>query len=414
MALRLVLDRRVEAWRAGPFGRLALHAGITVARVWRSFLRRTVFVGITGTAGKTTAKELTLAALRTQLRVTGNPGTQNRFSAVGATILRARPRDEVCVVEVAASEPGGIARISALVAPRVALVTSVGVDHQRAFATIEDVAAEKSALLAALPAEGVAILNADDPLVRAMAVRTRARIILAGEAEDAELRATEVGAAWPETLAFTVHHGDVALPVRTRLLGRHQLPAVLGALGAALALGVPLEDAVAAIETAEPTTGRMSPAEGSGIHFVRDDYKAPLWGFDAVLAFLAEAQAPRKRLVVGHVTNFSTPRDQTYRRLARRALEVVDEVIVVGPRARHVENLAAHGLAVTACTTTRAAAEHLRSTALAGELVLLKSADAPHLARIPLVLGGRDVRCWREACGRRMLCDSCSLLSRPG
>jgi UDP-N-acetylmuramyl pentapeptide synthase len=409
MALRIVLDRRVEAWRAGPFGRLALATGITAARTWRHALGGVTFVGITGTAGKTTAKDLLLAAAGPTLRLTGTHGTRNRYSAVGRTILGARPRQDACVVEIATARPGDVARITRLVRPRIAIVTNIGIDHRRAFRTLEAIAEEKSALVAALPPDGVAVLNADDPLVLAMASRTRARVVTYGEAEDADLRVTGVTASWPDTLAFTLHREGRTYPVRTRLYGRHWLGAVLGALGGAEALGVPLEQAVAGIAATEPPLGRMSAFTAGGIAFMRDDFKAPYWGFGAVCALLAEARAPRKRLVIGEISNLSSGRSYTYRRLARRGLEVADEVIVVGLYAEYVERLRAEGLAVVQFATTREAAAHVRATAVPGELVVLKGTEASHIGRIALDLD-REVACWRELCGRRLMCDACSLL----
>jgi UDP-N-acetylmuramyl pentapeptide synthase len=413
MALRLVLDRRVEALRAGPLGRLALLAGIATARTYRPALPGVRFVGVTGTAGKTTTKDLVVAVLAPRLAVTRTPGSRNRYSAVGRTVLATRPWHDACVVEVATAAPGDIARVARLIRPALAVVTVVGMDHQRSFATLEEIAAEKGDLVAALPPDGVAILNADDPLVLGMGARTQARILTYGSSAGAELRAEAVRASWPATLAFTLHYGGRAYPVATRFFGRQALPGVLAALAVAVAVDLPLEDAIDAVARFEPLPGRMSLVRAGGVSFVRDDLKAPLWGMDAVFEFLGEAQAPRKRLVLGGVTNARGARARVYRQLIRQGLEVADEVIVAGAEARYAVGLADAGLPVRACLTVREAADYLRETARDGDLVVLKGDnEKQHGARMALAQIG-EVRCWREQCGRRVACDACSLLRIP-
>ena len=145
------------------------------------------FVGVTGSGGKSTTKALTAAILRTELDGTETPGTSNRLSVVARTVLRTRPHDDFCVAEVAAWRPGSVAEIARVLQPRVGVVTRVRAEHRTEFRTLEAVAAEKAALVDALPTDGVAVLNADDPLVVAMAERFRGRSITFGESEGAKV-----------------------------------------------------------------------------------------------------------------------------------------------------------------------------------------------------------------------------------
>jgi UDP-N-acetylmuramoyl-tripeptide--D-alanyl-D-alanine ligase len=384
-----------------------LALGLAAARVHRRRLGSTVFVGVTGSAGKSTTKALAAAILRTELDGTATPGTANRASVVGRTVLRTRPRHDFCVAEVAAWRPGSVAEIAGVLRPRVGVVTAVRAEHRKVFRTLEATAAEKAALVDALPTDGVAMLNADDPLVLAMAERFGGRTISFGVAEGASLRAEDVRSAWPEPLSFKLRLDGRALEVRTRLHGRHWTSCVLAALGVGLALEIPAERALEAVAAFEPLTGRMSPVEVDGIAFVRDDTKAPIWSFEAIYEFLAEARAARKLLVVGTISDSPGSMSRVYRRVAKRSLEVADEVVFVGAGARHVERL---GTGVRAFASLRDAAGHLDRELRPGDLVVLKgSRRADHLGRLVL---SRTVgsRCWREACGRASACEACRLL----
>jgi UDP-N-acetylmuramoyl-tripeptide--D-alanyl-D-alanine ligase len=389
-----------------------LHSGVAAARACRRRLDGPTFIGVTGSAGKTSTKDLIAAVLRTKLRGTQMHGGDNRLSTVGKAILRTRTRDAFCVAEVAAWFPGSVAEIASLLRPQIAVVTTVGEDHFSVFRGRDGTAREKSALVAALPTDGTAILNADDPYVMAMAEGFPGRVILFGEATSATLRAENVRAAWPETLSFTLKHGERSLDVHTQLNGRYWLTSVLAALGVASAMDVPLERAVAAVASFEPVSGRMSQIQAGGVTFLRDDRKAPLWSFDALFDFITDAQAPRKILVIGTISDYPSGRSPMYRKLAARALAVADEVHFVGPAQSALRARSDSRLRTWA--TVREAAEHLRGSLHDGDLVVLKGSNrADHLQRIALVWT-THVECWRTSCGRMIYCDDCRLLHVPG
>jgi UDP-N-acetylmuramyl pentapeptide synthase len=299
-------------------------------------------------------------------------------------MLRTTGRDAFCVIEVAASGPGSVAQTGRLLRPRIAVVTNIGSDHRRTFRTYEATAAEKRSLLDAVVDGGTAVLNADDPHVIAMAEGFPGRVIRFGCSPNASLRAEDVRSPWPERLSFTLRCDGRSLPVRTMLCGKHWVSGVLAALGVASAMGVALEQAVEALATVPPTPGRMSPVSWNGVTFIRDDIKAPLWGFDAAFEFLTEARAARKLAVIGTISDYPGDSARKYRSVARRALEIADEVVFAGPNARHAlkeGRTAADSL--HAFPTARAAGEHLLSNLREGDLVLLKgSAIADHLRGI--------------------------------
>ncbi|HEX9822949.1 MAG TPA: UDP-N-acetylmuramoyl-tripeptide--D-alanyl-D-alanine ligase, partial [Actinomycetota bacterium] len=149
-------------------------------------------VGITGSTGKTSVKDMTAAVLETRLRVAASPRSFNTEVGVPLTLLGAPPDAEVVVCEMGSRGPGHIALIAAAAAPTIGVVTNVGLAHMELFGSAEAIAEAKAELVEALPAGGTAVLNADDPVVRSFAGRTRVRTVLFGAAPDAEIRADEV------------------------------------------------------------------------------------------------------------------------------------------------------------------------------------------------------------------------------
>ncbi|MCI0632987.1 MAG: hypothetical protein L0206_03590, partial [Actinobacteria bacterium] len=176
---------------------------LPVTRAWRRRLRGTTFIGITGSAGKTTAKRLLLEVLSAHAPTTANRGSSNRAKSLAEVLKRTRQRHRFCIQELGADGPGSLQELLWAFEPDVALVTTVGLEHMSAFKTREAVADEKASLVAALPSNGLTVLNADDPLVRAMAGVARCRVVLYGVSPDADVRAEDVHSAWPEPLSFT-------------------------------------------------------------------------------------------------------------------------------------------------------------------------------------------------------------------
>lgn len=365
------------------WGHAARHVRFRAAALYRpTLLRRVTVVGITGSAGKTMAKELLAAILSTtgpgQWTVRGLNEPWN----VARTILRTRPWHRFCVLEIAGNmkplEP-----TLAMARPHVAVVTTVGADHISAFDSVDAIAAEKSKLVAQLPPGGIAILNADDARVLAMRDRCPGRRVFTyGAAPDACVRADDVQGRWPDRLSFTLHHAGRTARVETQLCGSHWMPSVLAAVTTALALGVPLDTAVAAVRTVAPYPGRMAPVTTpDGITFVADTIKAPYWSLPLTLEFLRQARAPRKVFVLGTISDYRGASGPKYVGVARQALEAADHVLVVGARAatcmkarRHPADDALHGVA-----TPEAARAHLERLLRPGDLVVLKGSRVDRL-----------------------------------
>jgi UDP-N-acetylmuramoyl-tripeptide--D-alanyl-D-alanine ligase len=381
----------------------------------RRGLDRVIFVGVTGSAGKTSTKDLIAAVLASRLRGSKSPGTHNTDHWVSRTVLGVRRDDGFCVQELGASGPGSLDHTVALVRPRVAVITNIGADHRAAFRTLDATASEKAKLVAAVPADGLAVLNADDPRVMAMAGSCRGRVITYGLTPDATVHAESVSSSWPDRLGFVAIHGEQRVEVHTRFCGMHWTHACLAAIATGVGLGIPLAVAAAAIAAVEPWSGRLNPVEAGGVTFIRDECKASLWSVGPSLEFLRSARAPRKVAVIGTISDYSGRASAVYASVARQALDIADEVVFVGPQAHRCAGARSHpkGAALHAFLSLRDAHRHLSDTLVPGDLVLLKGSQrADHLLRLVLARKSR-IACWRTTCRRIKFCDQCVLLRVP-
>jgi aminoacyl-tRNA hydrolase len=391
----LAPGRLVRAVRDGRFAEsLSWRWSLVETALWsrsraaatyrRHMLGGVTFIGVTGSCGKTTTKELIAGVLGARMRGRRTPGNLTGSPYLERTVIRTRPRDGFCVAEMGLCNdgPSRFENILRLVRPTIGVVTVIGTDHYSFYRSAEGIAAEKGKLIEALPPTGTAVLNADDPLVIGMAERTRARVLTYGTGDDADVRATEVEARWPDPLAFTVTHGDEAARVTTMLHGAHLLPDVLAALAVGVAMGVPLADAAAGAGTVPPFEQRLRPeAHPDGYTLVRDDFKASLWSIPRALRFVEEAQASRKVVVIGTISDFPGKSDKAYASVAREAREVADLVVFVGSNSSKALKARRHDgdEAVQAFYSREVAAEFLRDELRAGDLVLIKSSESDRL-----------------------------------
>lgn len=382
---------------------------LPVARAHRRRLRETLVVAITGSAGKTTTKNLVRAVLAQTGPGTASPGSRNRAKGLVQVLARTRRHHRFTVHEVAACGPNSLDELLWTLEPRVGVVTSVGREHYGAFRGVEAVAREKAKVVRELPADGLAVLAADQPLVRAMAAETAARVVLVGRSPDADVRAEAVRAAWPEPLAFEALWNGQRVAVTTRLFGEHWLPAVLCALAVGVeAAGLTLAEAAAAVGCCEPERHRLSEVRlPGGVTFLEDDWKAPTWSLDTAFEVLRTARARRRILVLGQLSDDAKKPRQLYRQVARRALGSADLVVAVGRWSHYLEGHEDGRLRGFA--TAAECHRFLAGFLAAGDLVLVKSsAGHEHLER--LVLARQEgMACWRQACGRLLWCHDCRL-----
>lgn len=385
-----------------------------IARRRRSTLRNVTFIGITGSAGKTMAKELVANILSRFGSCAKTAQSFNTIVAVVSLMLRhVNKRHRYCVAEIAATGPKTMERSVNVFKPDVAVLTVIGKDHYGAYGNMDLLAAEKEKLILSLMPHGTAVLNIDDPRVKAIGERCNRRVIWIGGGEGAELRLMDASSCWPEPLSLTIAHQGVSWKIQTHFHGTHLATSVLASLGVALALELPLETAIKEACRMQPLEGRMQPvADKYGVVFIRDDMKAPHWSLAASITFLSDAKAVRKIAVLGTISDMSGDSAQKYKQVCRQFREVADVVVLVGPNAhRGLRARKSHDDAsIQGFSHIQQAAEYLEGKLQRGDLVLIRaSRKADHLERL-VINRNKPIRCWNDDCRKARFCSTCPQL----
>lgn len=337
-------------------------------------------VGITGSSGKTSTKDLLGTVLATAGPTVAPVGSYNSEVGVPLTVCRVAPDTRFLVVEMGARGVGHIAYLARMAPPRIGVVLNVGTAHVGEFGSREAIARAKSELPAAVPADGVAVLNADDPAVRAMASVTDARVVLVGEADDADVRATDVVLDAGGRASFTVHTPAGPADVTLGLVGRHHVGNALSVLAVALELGLALPDVVAALGAATPVSRwRMEVTErADGVTLVNDAYNANPDSMHAALEALRRmGEGRRTWAVLGTMLELGPESDALHAEVGADAVaHDVDELLVVGAAAAPLAEGASAAGGRTRVRTVADAAEAeslLRAELRAGDVALFKS-----------------------------------------
>ncbi|PBB20467.1 Mur ligase family protein [Mesorhizobium sp. WSM4313] len=377
---------------------------------------KATFIGITGSSGKSTATSLLGHILASH----GTVHTQvlaNTLKALVRTLYKRMKRAgkvDYVVFEAGAFEPGSIRSMAQMLRPDVAVVTMVRLEHVTQFRTLDAVAQEKRALVEALSPGGLAILNADDPHVLDMASGARCRVATFGQSEAADYRVTDIHAAYPDLLRFSLRWRGGDIDMQTRFPGEHfWLPAAAAAV-TALELGVPPEKIAARTASFEPLANRCTVlVTDRGPQFIVDAAKAPWHSLNIAFEMMAKAKAVRKRIVVGQISDY-TGSSRKYGTAYGIARDVADEVIYTGDNAHRSRASQADRDSgrLIELRTPKEVSDHIKQTAVPGELILLKSSGNLHLERIALAWT-HDVRCWIPACGKKEGCSTCGLYEVP-
>lgn len=294
-------------------------------------------VGITGNVGKTTAKEAATSTLGARLRVLASASSFNNEIGVPLTFLGVEPSHEVAVIELGFYVPGEIADLCRLVRPRIGVITAIP-DRPVHFSrtpSLQAIASGKAELIASLPPDGVALLNADDHRVRGLAPRTRARVVLYGEAADADLRATDVREEGLDGLRFTVTYRGERAEARMPTPGRHFAAAGLAALGVAVESGVPLEEAALALSAMEVPPHRMNVRRADDLTVIDDSYNASPAAMSAALALLGR-RTGRRLAVLGDMRELGSLSNAAHADAGREAARSADVLVGVGELAEGI------------------------------------------------------------------------------
>ncbi len=315
----IVVPDTVEALRAlGRWARLALGARVG-NRV----------VGITGSVGKTTTKDLAAAAIGSALRVAASSRSFNNDQGVPITLLNAPDDCEALILEMGMRGHGEIMRLTDVGLPTIGVVTAIGEAHTALLDNLDGIAQAKGELIEALPSDGIAILNADDERVLAMQSRTSARVITFGEAPSATVRITQVDldARAHATVHMATPWGDVSFSLP--IAGRHSASNSAAAVAAAGACGVDVQGAARAITAAPMSPNRMDVrTTGGGVVLIDDCYNANPKSMAAALNTLAAIPARQRTAFVGVMAELKDP-DIAHRLIASLARRLEINLVAV-------------------------------------------------------------------------------------
>lgn len=319
----LVVDDTISALqRLAKTARLARGDGLTV-------------VGITGSVGKTSTKEVVAAVLSGRFRTYRSPGNLNNEIGLPLSLLEVGPRDQVAVLEMGgAYAHGELTLLADIARPRVAIVTNVYPVHLERMGTIEAIAQTKAELVRALGRDGIAVLNGDDPLVRAMASETSARVITYGLGRDNDVWADRVESDGLQGIRFRLHLDGDRYQIKVPLIGGHAVQLALAAFAVGHGLGLHISEMLPGFDNQDVQVRLLIMAGPNGSQVIDDTYNASPPSVLSALGLLSELRATRSIAVLGDMRELGELTDEEHRVVGRRAVEVADLVVTFGDLAR--------------------------------------------------------------------------------
>ena len=343
-------------------------------------------VAITGSIGKTTAKELTAAVMATRYRVLKPTSSFNNQWGLPLTLLRLGPEHQAAVVELGTNQRGEIATLAAIARPTVGVVTVVAPVHTEFLGSLEGVREEKAALVRALGADGVAVLNADDPRVASMAHECAGRVVTYGVAAEATVRAVGELLDGDPGLRFTLETGGRRAAVLLTVGGRHNVTNALAAAAVGVALGIDLEDIVRGLGEARGPARRGQWVVAGDVTILDDTYNASPASVRAALEMLAARRRGRRAVVVlGDMLELGALAEEAHREVGRAVAELpADEFVGVGRAcALAVEAARAAGIAEAYhAKSYDDAVAHLVKRLAPGDVVLVKGSRGMRMERV--------------------------------
>jgi UDP-N-acetylmuramoyl-tripeptide--D-alanyl-D-alanine ligase len=377
--LCLLVDRTLSALQA-------------LAQAWRERFEDLRVIGITGSVGKTTTKELTHAVLSRSFQTLKSEGNLNNEIGLPLTLLGLRSRHERAVLEMGMYTAGEIGLLGEIAQPQVGVVTMVGSVHMEWLGSIEAIAAAKQELVEVLPPSpvGVAILNKDEPLVMAMADHTEASVFTYGLDNSADLWADDISSMGLEGIHFRLHHGDEQLSVQVPLLGRHSVHTSLRATAVGLVEGMAWGEIVSGLHGMSGQL-RLVAVPGPNDSIILDDtYNSSPESAVAALNLLEDLEG-RRIAVLGDMLELGPVEETAHRLVGRRVKEVADILVTVGSRGQLIgEEAVAVGMPagnVHIVADADEAVLALNSIVQPADVILIKGSHGARLDRIVAALG---------------------------
>jgi UDP-N-acetylmuramoyl-tripeptide--D-alanyl-D-alanine ligase len=355
-----------------------------IAHFWRRKLDLRV-IGITGSVGKSTTKEVIAEVLDQRYRTLKSPGNMNNEIGLPLTILRLSQGYERAVLELGFYVPGEIAFLCDIALPEIGVVTNIGTVHAERAGSQEDIFRGKSELVQALPADGVAVLNLDDPWVCKMAELTRASVFYYGLDPAADLWADQVEGLGLEGIRFRLHYQHETLHVSVPMIGQHSVHTALRAAAVGLLDELTWQEILDGLRQGHAQLRLTAVRTESGALLLDDTYNASPESMLAALNLLAELEG-RKVAVLGDMLELGQYEEQGHEMVGVRAAEVADTLVTVGPRGHIIATAARRaGLGsrkITEFENHEEAIAHLRKSLTKEDVVLVKGSHDIRMDRI--------------------------------
>lgn len=362
------------------------------ARFWRK-KQDVQVIGITGSVGKSTTKELVAEVLEQRYHTLKNKGNLNNEIGLPLTMLNLGSGYQRAVLEMGFYVPGEIALLCEIAKPRIGVITNIGTVHAERAGDQETIARGKSELVQSLPPDGVAILNADDPLVREMAKLTRARVLFYGMDASAELWADNVEGLGLDGIRFRLHYHSEVIHLRVPMIGRHSVQTALRAAAVGLADGLTWQEIVYGLRSTSVQLRLIAVRTENGALILDDTYNATPESMLAALNLLDEMEG-RKVAVLGDMLELGQYERHGHELVGIRASEVVTDLVTLGERGRIIADVACKaGLPanrITVLETTEQAIEYLRQHLTPQDVVLVKGSRGMRMDRIVTALETRS------------------------
>jgi UDP-N-acetylmuramoyl-tripeptide--D-alanyl-D-alanine ligase len=347
-------------------------------------------VGVTGSSGKTSTKDLLAQVLTLRGPIVAPPGSYNTEIGLPLTVLSADDTTRTLVLEMGARGVGHIAYLCRIAPPDVGVVLNVGSAHLGEFGGREAIARSKAELVEALPQAGTAVLNADDPLVRQMTERTSARVMMFGESVHSDVRADQIALDDRGRASFRLVTPSGQQQVTLSVVGEHQVPNALATAAVAETLGLPVDEVAEALSAATARSRwRMEVVERpDGVTVVNDAYNANPESMRAALKALAAIGRGRRTwAVLGEMKELGEASESEHDALGRFALrQGVGRLVAVGDGAAAVRRGAvdegAGGEQAVWVPDVDAALDLLTTQVAAGDVILIKASRAAELERL--------------------------------
>jgi len=341
-------------------------------------------VAITGSNGKTTTKELTAAVLSVRFRVLKSEGSLNNQWGVPLTLLRLAPEHEALVIEIGMSALGEIAALAAIAQPTIGVLTNIGPVHLEFLGSLEAVQKAKGELVRTIGPEGTVVLNADDPLVLALAKEARGRVVTFGFEASAHVRARGV-ARDKSALAFTLVIGVSSAPVSLPLAGRHNVSNALAAAAVGSLFGLAPREIAEGLGRARPAAHRLTWIDAGGTLILDDCYNANPSSVAAALETLVEEPGVRTIAVLGDMLELGAAAEAAHLEVGRLAARLgVERLYGFGPLSRStVSGARAAGLLTAhAVSDLETLIEEIRREVQPGDRILIKGSRGMKMERI--------------------------------